>query len=136
MGHSIRLTRIVARANRIAAQLQELHFPPFPLAEEAWQPPVNAYAYGDRFEVCVDLAGVPRQEIELEVDSRRLRIRGRRQPPEKACGLPTCGRILIMEIAEGDFERVLDFPVDLAPERCVARQENGWLWITLPRAQR
>jgi HSP20 family protein len=133
MGHSIRLTRIAARANQIAAQLQELHFPSYSLPVEAWQPAVNVYAYADRFEVCVDLAGVPKQEIELVVDARRLLIRGCRQSPESRSGLPPCGRILMMEIPEGNFERALDFPVELAPEHCEARQENGWLWITLPR---
>jgi HSP20 family molecular chaperone IbpA len=40
----------------------------------------------------------------------------------------------MMEIAEGPFERVLDFPVDVNPDQTAARQENGLLWITLPFA--
>lgn len=133
MAHSIRLTRIVARANQIAAQLQELHFGTLPVPAKAWRPAVNVYAYDDRIEVCVDLAGVSQKDIELQVDARHLVIRGHRLSPEERCELPQCWRILMMEIQEGDFERVLEFPVEIHPQETEARQESGWLWISLPR---
>ena len=134
MAKSIRLTRIVASAHSIAAQLQDLHFGSFHVPSGGWRPLVNVYAHGDRFEVCVELAGVPKEDIEVQVDARRLVIRGVRIAPEQRCEHPPCGRILMMEIADGAFERVLEFPVDVDPDRTAARQENGWLWITLPLA--
>lgn len=135
MARSIRLTRIVARADQIAAQLHELHFGSFHAPVAAWQPQVNVYAHHDRFEVCMELAGVAKEDIEVQVDARRLVIRGERQAPEQHCGKPACGRILMMEIADGRFERTLDFAVDLDPDSTVAKHENGWLWITLPLAR-
>ena len=134
MAKSIRLTRIVASTHSIAAQLQELHFGSFQIPTGGWRPLVNVYAHGDRFEVCVELAGVPKADIEVQVDARRLAIRGIRVAPEQHCDHPPCGRILMMEIADGAFERVLEFPVDVNPDGTVARHENGWLWITLPLA--
>lgn len=135
MAKSIRLTRIVASTNHIATQLQELHFGSFQLPVGAWRPPVNVYAHEDRIEVCVELAGVPKADIEVQVDARRLVIRGHRISPEQRCEHPPCGRILLMEIADGAFERILDFATDVDPDRTVAKQENGWLWITLPLAE-
>lgn len=135
MAHSIRLTRIVARANQIVAHLQGLHFSAPGLAAGAWQPAVNVYAYPDRFEVCVDLAGVARGDVEVQVEARRLVVRGCRAAPESGSDRPPGGRILVMEIPDGAFERVLEFPSDFGAERAEARQENGWLWISLPRSQ-
>lgn len=38
-----------------------------------------------------------------------------------------------MEIPEGAFERTLDFTVEIDPAHVQARQDTGWLWISLPR---
>ncbi len=135
MARSIRLTRIVGLTDQIAAQLQGLHFSGFHPSEAAWQPAVNVYACADSLEVCVDLAGVRKQDIKVDVEPRRLVIRGHRPLPDSGTG-PRDGRILVMEIADGGFERVIDFAVDVDPERVTARQDNGWLWITLPKATR
>lgn len=133
MAHSIRLTRIVGRTSEIVAHLQGLHFSSMGLPEEAWQPAVNVYAYADRLEVCVDLAGVSKEDVEVRVEGRRLVVRGHRSPPERRCARPPCGRILAMEIPDGAFERVLEFPAEVDAARAEARQDNGWLWILLPR---
>jgi HSP20 family molecular chaperone IbpA len=134
MARSIRLSRIVTQANQIAAELQELHFGALHRPGVVWRPALNVYLYADRFVVCVDLAGVPKHEIDVQVEPRRLVNSGHRRAPEHAPDQPRCGRILILEIAEGTFERVVEFPRDVAPEKAEARQENGWLWITLPLA--
>ncbi len=135
MAHSIRFTQILTRTNQLAGDLQGLHFSSFNLPLGAWRPAVNVYAYEDRFEVCVDLAGVPKQEIEVHAEEHRLVVRGHRKSPEPGCANPPCGRVLIMEIAEGGFERVVEFPAAIDPDRTKARQENGWLWVTLPMIQ-
>ncbi|MBX7210072.1 MAG: Hsp20/alpha crystallin family protein [Verrucomicrobiaceae bacterium] len=122
-------------ADQIAAQLQGLHFSSLRQAEAAWQPAVNVYAGAERIEVCVDLAGVRKQDIKVDVEPRRLAIRGHRALPESGAA-PREGRILVMEIADGDFERVIEFAADVDPDRVTARQDNGWLWITLPIASR
>jgi HSP20 family molecular chaperone IbpA len=134
MARSIRLSRIVAQANQIAAELQELHFGSLHLPGVVWRPAMNVYLHADRFVVCVELAGMPKQDIAVEVETRRLVIRGNRLLPEPDCAQPPCGRVLVMEIAEGMFERVVEFPREIAPDQVEARQENGWLWITLPLA--
>ena len=132
MATGIRFTRIVSRANRILTQFQELQFAQFRPPESSWRPNVNVYGFGDRVEVCVELAGVPREGIEIDVHLRRLVIRGHRDAPEAHCERPPCGRLLLMEIADGPFERVIEFEMDMDADRAEARQENGWLWIIIP----
>ena len=120
--------------NAMADQLQGLHFGSMSMPPAAWVPAVNVYAYADRLEVCVELAGVPKAEIEIQVEARRVSIRGERLSPERGCERPPCGRILVMEIADGAFERVLELPVEVRAGDAEAKQENGLIWITLPRA--
>lgn len=135
MAHSIRLTRIVRHTEQLVSQLQRLHFASIGQPAGAWSPSINVYAYDDRIEACVDLAGVPKSDIEVHVEPRRLAIRGERPSPEQACKRPPCGRILVMEIPEGTFERVIEFPFEINPAAAEARQDNGWLWICMPVAQ-
>jgi HSP20 family molecular chaperone IbpA len=132
MATSIRFTRIVTRTDRILTQLQELQFARFHPSAELWRPNVNVYGFADRVEICVELSGVPQEGVEIHVDRRRLVIRGHRQAPEVRCEKPPCGRVLLMEIADGAFERVIEFEMDVDAERAAARQENGWLWIAIP----
>lgn len=133
MSRSLRITRILAMTDRMAAELQGLHFAGVPLRNASWQPAVNVYAHAGGLEICVDLAGVHREEIEVHAEPQRLRIRGVRSLPD--CGHPGagCGRLLVMEIPDGRFERVIEFPQEIDPGRVRARQDNGWLWISLPQ---
>lgn len=128
---SIRFTRIYSMADQLAAQLRSLHFAGIPPAG-GWQPLVNVYAYDDRIDVCVELAGTGKKDIQVHVEPHRLVIRGHRGMPERGCDRPPCGRILVMEIPDGDFERVIEFPVAVDTARVQAKQENGWLWVTMP----
>lgn len=101
-------------------------------ASEPWRPAINAYRCHDRIAVCVDLAGVDRNRIELQVEPRLLTVRGQRPAPEPAqCGLETM-QILAMEIDHGPFERQVRFMQDVLPEQVTAEQRDGWLWIYLP----
>jgi HSP20 family protein len=120
--------------DQIAAQLRGLHFSACRPADTCWQPAVNVYAYEDRLEVCMDLAGVDKREIRVDVEPRRLTVSGHRALPENGRSKQECGRILVMEIEDGPFGRTLEFTTDVDTSRVEARQDNGWLWIVLPRA--
>jgi HSP20 family protein len=101
-------------------------------AKDFWRPPINAYRCRDGFVICCDLAGVGRQDIEVQVEPKRLLIRGRRQLPgaeEKAGPLK---HVLAMEIDHGQFEREVVLSVEIDPKGVRAEQCNGLLWITLP----
>jgi len=97
-----------------------------------WVPAINAYRCRHEFVICVDLAGVDRAEIDLEVEPRRIWIRGQRElhEPEAADGPPL--HMLAMEISQGEFARELVLPAEVETNHVRAEQRNGLLWISLP----
>jgi HSP20 family protein len=98
--------------------------------DHLWQPPINAFRCERGVRICVDLAGVDKSSIDLTVESRRMVIRGSRNPPEPASERAV--QLLALEIDYGPFERELDLPIEVDVEEAHAEQENGLLWITLP----
>lgn len=119
----------------------------------AWAPALNAYRLADRIEVCVDLAGVERDSIDVHVSAGRMTIRGHRQSPQPAVppahtrshipGRPHIRgrkpatraaelRILTMEIDHGPFCRTLAIPANVDLHRVESEYRDGLLWIRLP----
>src|SRR4051794_19322278 len=97
---SIRLRQLHGRLGEVAYELTKVHFLHFPV-RESWRPPVNAYRCGKCVRICVELAGVEESAIDLQAESRRLLIRGRRQLPEPVGGGGESLQILTMEIDHG-----------------------------------
>ncbi len=105
---------------------------------QAWTPAVNVYQVGNLLHVCLDLAGIDRDKIDVRIEPGRLTVSGVRQAPEpgteKQGQPPGPGpmKILTMEIDYGAFRRVIQVPqgVDLDAVRSEYRQ--GVLWITMP----
>lgn len=114
----------------IAVQLIQARLVHFSLSP-AWQPAINAFRCGGQFVVCADLAGVDRSAIDVSAEPRRLVIRGTRSLAEPSCESPAL-HVLALEIDHGPFERVIELPVDVDPERVSAEHRNGFLWIQLP----
>ena len=48
---------------------------------ETWTPNVNLYETARVYLVCVDLAGVDKEKIDVEVADQRLKLRGTRAVP-------------------------------------------------------
>ncbi len=134
MSRKVRLTNMIGRTGDVAADLSRLHFSGFQ-SSQGWVPEINAYRYDDRFEIWVDLAGVEKQHIHVDVLPDRVRISGDRKTP-----LPTrdtssqCRQVLTMEIENGRFAREIVLPAEVDRNRVTAKQENGLLWIILPLA--
>jgi len=102
---------------------------------ETWSPAVNLYETEAGYVVCVDLAGVDKEKIEVVVEKHTLTVRGNRAVPTPA--EPTAGqrriRVHVMEIDHGMFCRQVELPVDVA-EGCIsAGYVDGMLWIELPK---
>jgi HSP20 family protein len=85
----------------------------------------------------VDLAGVVKEEIDLQVHKQTLTLKGNRLVPTPsrdgaAEGHAKC-RIHVMEIDHGPFIREVELPDDIESERIIATYRNGMLWIELPK---
>jgi HSP20 family protein len=118
---------------------------------EAWAPSVNLYETEHAYQVCVDLAGVDKDKINLVATGNRLLISGtrpspRHQPMANSADLKTAApepqaaaqrtRVHLMEIDHGAFCREVELPNDVVQERIVAEHRNGLLWIELPKRTR
>jgi HSP20 family protein len=98
----------------------------------SWRPAVNAYRCADQFIIYVDLAGVPPESVEIITDPGRLVIRGRRPAPEPVCVRSERAQMLALEIDQGSFERALDLPQPIDPDRMTTEYNEGLLQIRLP----
>lgn len=127
---SIRLKQLHGRLGDVIYQLTRVQFARH--SEQRWRPCINAYRCRDGMVICVELAGVDRDSINLEAQIGRLVLRGTRTAPEPDGTENKPVQILAMEIEQGPFEREIPFPAQVEPARISAWQENGLLWIQLP----
>ena len=111
------------------SRLQFAQFAPQP-----WQPAINAYECEHAIRICVDLAGVDRSEIDLQIQAGRLLLSGSRDVPEPCDSEQGFVRTIAMEIDYGPFLRAITLPgeVEVDGDGVTAEQEKGLLWIHLP----
>jgi HSP20 family protein len=105
---------------------------------ETWTPNVNLYENDTAYLVCVDLAGVDKEKIDIVVSEQKLTLRGARPvpllPQARSSDAQTAKvRVHVMEIDHGPFCREVDLPADVAHEHISAAHLNGLLWIELPK---
>lgn len=134
--------------NKLMDQMQKGFFTFSP--NETWTPNVNLYENEGSYVVCVDLSGVVKEEIDLQVHRQTLTLRGRREVPTQprdgvdppaptAATAPGAApaapryRVHLMEIDHGHFSREVELPDDVESDRIHATYRNGLLWIELPK---
>src|SRR5215211_3742148 len=133
---------------KLAEQMQKAFFS----LNETWTPNVNLYENSTSYLVCVDLAGVDKEKIDVEVVDQRLKLRGVRAVPQceeefrdaagdepgskavaAATGTAKRIRVHLMEIDHGAFAREVELPPDADRESITANYRNGLLWIEIPK---
>ncbi|HTV40660.1 MAG TPA: Hsp20/alpha crystallin family protein [Candidatus Sulfotelmatobacter sp.] len=131
-----RLQRLHGQLGELVYEMMKLQFSHFKPASP-WAPSLNVYRGEHCITVCLDLAGVEKDSINLKVEPQRLLVRGRRAAPEPDKDVCKAVQVLAMEIDYGPFERELTLsPMTIDTARVTANHKNGLLWIYLPlRAQ-
>jgi HSP20 family protein len=99
---------------------------------DAWRPALDVYESERAIVVRVELAGVASDDVRVVVDGEYLQITGRRTLARPSESL----RHLLIEVAQGPFERVLRMRAEYDPERVNARLENGVLTVELPKKEK
>jgi HSP20 family protein len=127
----VRLKQLHGRLGDLVYQFTKVQFSHSP-APETWAPSVNAYRCEKGFAICVDLAGVQKDAIQVEVQGRKLRLEGRREIPEPKGKGEEPIQILAMEIDSGSFAREVSLPSDVEGTAVRAEYQDGFLWIYLP----
>ena len=105
------------------------------LPHQAWSPSVNLYETDESYCVCIDLSGVDKKKIDIEVVEQRLTLRGTRTIPE--CSVESKSgkkpRIHLLEIDHGPFSREVELPQNVDRDKINAKYNDGMLWIELPK---
>jgi HSP20 family protein len=99
---------------------------------DAFRPAVNLYETRDAFMVCVDLAGMDENDVEVSLEKESVVIRGKRLSPMPPDGSRAVA-VHLMEIDHGTFCRSVEVPSGVDQDRIAANYHIGMLWITLPK---
>ena len=135
-------SNVQRQMQRLMEQMQKGFFNFCP--SETWTPNVNLYENDTAYIVCVDLAGVDKDTINVFVLEQKLMLRGTRlvpmMPEEERVAPPPGGmrqgpklRVHLMEIDNGPFCREVELPADVVHEQIIATHRNGLLWIEIPK---
>jgi HSP20 family protein len=137
---TIRLSYLAAQLGEVAYQITKVHFSHFRESDYSWRPEINVFQCAGCFRICIELAGVDPDQIELAIAPDRLWVRGYRAAPEPlqqtemtyaSSRKPV--RVITMEIDHGQFEREVEIPAAFDTQKITTRWDNGLLWVFLPR---
>jgi len=102
-------------------------------AAGTWQPATDVYETRDAYHICVELAGMQPDAVEVACpDPRRVVISGSRGNPRPA-GVSGPLSVHNMEIDHGPFQREVDLPEPVQMDAVTATYDKGHLWIKLPK---
>lgn len=93
------------------------------------KPNLDISSSEDKYEISVEVPGVKSEDIELELNGRRLVIRGEKNHEEKTDG-KDFHRI---ERSYGSFQRVLTLPEDSKLDTIDAKSKDGVLTISIEK---
>jgi HSP20 family molecular chaperone IbpA len=93
-----------------------------------WMPPVEILQRGDRLVICVDLPGIRRDSVDVEVQRDRLIVEGERKEAPQPVDAPGFRR---SERSYGPFHRTVPLPEGVDPDSAQAAMQDGVLEITL-----
>jgi len=103
--------------------------PMFNCSECSWKPQMDMYETAREIIILAEIAGVRKEDLELEISSKAIKICGRRKDlPEMEKGT-----YRLAEIQYGHFERFLFLSAPVDTEKVTALYSNGYLKITLPK---
>ena len=93
----------------------------------AWIPPSDIYAHGDDLVIRCELAGVPREDMEVAICSGQLWISGERT------GAPDGADVTdyVRERRYGPFRRTIALPPGIDRDQLTASLEDGLLEIVI-----
>lgn len=97
--------------------------------EAVWRPPTDVYETDDGVVVLVEIAGLGAGDYEIVLSGRTLTISGERRDPAEKLAYQQ------MEIRHGKFRTQAHLPWALESAGHQATYADGFLKISLPKAQ-
>ena len=99
------------------------------LSERIWKPQMDIYETQEEIIIRAELAGVEKEDLQVEISNRAVKISGRRL--EVPCGDGTTYRLA--EIQYGNFERLLPLPAPIDTEIVASAYINGLLQLRIAK---
>jgi HSP20 family protein len=97
----------------------------------AWRPPVDIYETDDGVVIQVDLPGVQKQDVSVEVKNNLLTIQGQRI----IASAVDDDRYYRRERSCGTFQRSFTLRTAVSPEQIKATFKNGVLTVQIPKSE-
>ena len=93
-----------------------------------WMPPVEILQRGEQLVICVDLPGISRESVDVEIQRDRVIVEGERKETPQPADAPGFRR---SERSYGPFHRTVPLPEGVDPDSAQAAMRDGVLEITL-----
>lgn len=93
-----------------------------------WMPPVEILQRGEQLVICVDLPGISRESVDVEIQRDRVIVEGERKEAPQPADTPGFRR---SERSYGPFHRTVPLPEGVDPDSAQAAMRDGVLEITL-----
>ncbi|HVR69246.1 MAG TPA: Hsp20/alpha crystallin family protein [Vicinamibacteria bacterium] len=97
----------------------------------AWTPLADAHETPDTYVVELEVPGLQRDDLDVQVEGARLVVKGERRPATQ--GRPD--RFYRMERSYGPFSRSFTFAEPVDADRVTAQLRDGILRLELPKAR-
>ena len=98
--------------------------------EDQWSPAVDIVEEEKFFAVSMDVPGLKKEDIDLEVKENRLFVSGERKT------IVEQEKVLRSERRYGKFSRIFTLPQDVNTDAIEARFEDGVLTVVLPKVEK
>lgn len=96
--------------------------------EAGWTPPVDIYETEDRYIVTAEVAGLAREDLQIQLQDGKLTLRGERQSSDASSV-----RFERVERGHGRFARAFVLPHAVDATSVTADLQNGVLTISVPK---
>jgi HSP20 family protein len=93
-------------------------------------PPVNIFQQGQDFVAIVELPGINKDDLKIEAKENTIRIAGK-----KTVNYDQRASLHRRERIYGEFDRTLNIPVQIDPDRIKAEYRDGILAVFVPMAE-
>ena len=93
-----------------------------------WAPPIEVSEKDGQITICVELPGLNKDDVKVELTQEGLTIRGERHREEEN----RREGVYRSERSYGAFRRTIPMPDDVNVEQAKARFENGLLTVSVP----
>ena len=97
----------------------------------SWHPRIDVVETPDAFQLAIDVPGVNKDDIQINLHEGVLSISGERE--ERS--LSDDDNVVRLERHTGRFYRSFSLPSKINPKKIEARHENGVLLVTVPKLE-